>query len=104
MEFTAKIDIQPELQEDNERKACISVYLQQIKDLTPGVYSTVSISPVIVARNTIPSDSPIFNLVKKGDLDGLKSLLLQRKASLWSSDPKGRSLINVCHLVFCSLL
>ncbi|KAL2832923.1 ankyrin repeat-containing domain protein [Aspergillus cavernicola] len=104
-QFTAKIDIQPELEGDPERKPYISVYLQRIHH---PLGQQTFLAPIIIARRTIPDNSLVFRLIKDGDFEGFQELLRNREASLWDCDSRGRSLItyavDACQPELCNYL
>ncbi|KAL9610262.1 MAG: hypothetical protein Q9167_005033 [Letrouitia subvulpina] len=54
----------------------------------------ISLTPVISFRNIVSADSKIFGIALDGDIDALKVLLTEGKASLRDCDPGGRSLLS----------
>lgn len=54
----------------------------------------ISLAPVISFRNIVSADSKIFGIALDGDVDALKVLLTEGKASLRDCDPGGRSLLS----------
>lgn len=56
---------------------------------------TLSISPVLSFHAIIPDDSKVFQLIKHGDLQGLKQILQDGEASLTDRDTLSRSLLGV---------
>ncbi|KAL4879887.1 ankyrin repeat-containing domain protein [Aspergillus karnatakaensis] len=93
-ELTARIDIQPELEGDPERKPHISVYIKRSRDVRHPVVQQKLIGPLIIARRQIQSDSFVHKLISQGDLGGLQKLFKDGQASLWDCDEAGRSLIT----------
>ena len=54
------------------------------------------IGPTINVPPILPSDAELFSVIELGDLDALKRLLAERKATLSTRDQDGRRLLNVC--------
>lgn len=55
----------------------------------------LSLCPSISVGMILPDDSPIFGIVRCGDMDGLLSLLSQGKASLRDRNSFGTPLLHV---------
>lgn len=54
----------------------------------------ISLAPVISFRNIVSPDAKIFAIALDGNVDTLKALLTEGKASLKDCDPGGRSLLS----------
>ena len=48
--------------------------------------------------NVVSVDSAPFRMVKEGDIDGLRDLLISKKASVFDTLSNGSSLLHVCLL------
>ena len=70
---------------------CVLATLQQYR--YPDKHMTIF--PSISVGMMLPHDSPVFQLVERGDVLGLKKLIGQGKASLRDRDPDGASLLFV---------
>ncbi|RDW84024.1 uncharacterized protein DSM5745_04350 [Aspergillus mulundensis] len=92
--FSARVDIQPELVGDVERRSCISVYLHQIVDFDHLVARTTLLPPAIIARRMVPDNSPVFQYIQENNFKGFQQLLHKGDASVWDCDSSGRSLIT----------
>ena len=58
------------------------------------------IGPSILLSPVLPKDAEVFCAVRNGNLDALKRLLVDRKATLSTRDQDGRCLLNVCSLQY----
>ncbi len=58
----------------------------------------VAISPSISVGMTLPNNSPLFHIVERGDVRGLKTLLSRGMASLRDRDFDGTPLLHVSRL------
>lgn len=58
-------------------------------------FSTSIIHPVILAYRAIPENSEIFQLVENDDVEGLKRLLMEQKATTRDCNQYGTSLLGV---------
>ena len=56
---------------------------------------TLSIPPLLKTSNVVPYNSKIIRCVKNGDLQGVRKLLVSKKASIRDVDPRGRSILMV---------
>jgi hypothetical protein len=61
-----------------------------------GRYSYSSLQPVLTFSAVIPSNSLAFQLARAGDLDGIRTLLNNGKASISNCDGKGKTMLHVC--------
>lgn len=55
-------------------------------------------NPIISVGRILPDDSPLFAIVKGGDVDELKHLLLQRQCTLRDRNSSGTPLLHVRNL------
>lgn len=77
-------------------QANLTVSLHQ-RATADGVFS---LCPSISVGLIRPDDSPVFKLVKDGDMDGLLSLIGQGKASLRDCNSRGTPLLHVSAPIF----
>lgn len=59
---------------------------------------TLSMNPFVSIGKILPIDSPIFSLVREGDVEGLQALISQGQATLRDRDSFGTPLIHVSTL------
>lgn len=79
----------------NERILRFELGLQQFTH----AWTSVSLSDFrIRVTNLIPSDSLIFKLCKRGDLDGVKHMLENGRGSICDVDENGAGLLDVSHV------
>lgn len=53
------------------------------------------INPVILAYRIVPGKSEVFEMIRYDDLEGLKSLLADGKATIRDCDEYGATLLHV---------
>lgn len=66
--------------------------------------SSIACNPFITMGKRLPRDSPIFDVVLRGDVGGLQNLISRREATLWDRDTDGTPLLFVrlslqCHTI-----
>ncbi|CAO2648891.1 Nn.00g098400.m01.CDS01 [Neocucurbitaria sp. VM-36] len=101
-----------EPQDDNDQSMCQASKVETIaklKVIEKSKYPTMlvaylchiqvqngfsSLNPVISIGKMLPNDSPLFDIVMRGDVDELKRLLLQRQCTLWDRDSYGTPLLH----------
>ncbi|KAL8823279.1 MAG: hypothetical protein Q9191_006003 [Dirinaria sp. TL-2023a] len=54
-----------------------------------------ALCPTVTLFNVIPRDADIFHCIRKNNIDGLKRLLMERKASPNDRDPSGMTVLDV---------
>lgn len=86
--FTGTLTLLPKTKERNMK---IRAFFTQ-KKLASGSFSFL---PTLSFHAVIPDDSKVFQIIKRGDLDGLCRMLQDRLASLTDCDTQGRSLLWV---------
>ncbi|OAG43241.1 hypothetical protein AYO21_02527 [Fonsecaea monophora] len=76
--------------EDAESPAVLVAYLHQIQS-DNGFYS---LNPVVSIGRIVPTGSAIFEIVSRGDVEGLRRLLALGEGSLRDRDPRGTPLLH----------
>lgn len=74
-----------------ESTVVLTAYLRHVK-LHNGFSA---ISPAISVGKILRNDSPIFTIVKRGDVNELKRLLMRREGTLRDRDSRGTPLLHV---------
>ena len=89
--FTGVLTLMPKM--TRQRAKIRASFIQKV--LREGV---LSICPAISFHAIVPNDSPVFEIVKRGDVQSLRKLLDQGSASLTDCDTDGHSLLWVLNI------
>lgn len=93
----------PEQNESEDRVSCIfmpapwlqTLGLKRALHMSVDQPSAGPWKPTMTIYNTVPENAPIFDLCARGDVDGVRDLLLGGSASIHDMDPDGFTPIHV---------